>query len=182
MKAGRAGEPVGFPALPSKPLRRVLVLGEQAVESLSRVAQHGLGRLDLGGRARVGDLTRRGEDLVREVAQRHELALVLARDRGPRCRRTGGLLPSRVRELVDTNEEVRQRACFALAQFRDPVVVEPLLIAARDNNSEVRQQALFAIGQIDASRGKDVAIEALKDKDPEVRRMAAQLLGRLARQ
>ena len=89
--------------LPLLPIRRPrLVLGEEAVEGAPRVAQHGLGRLDLGGGARVGDLARRREHLVRRGRGAPSSSLVaLAGDRGPRRRRCGGLLAAGVGELVD---------------------------------------------------------------------------------
>ena len=67
-----------LPARDLEGLRLGVVLGEQAVDALARGSEHVLGALDLGRRARLGDLPRCGKHLVDEIAELDEVVVGLA--------------------------------------------------------------------------------------------------------
>jgi HEAT repeat protein len=71
--------------------------------------------------------------------------------------------------LKHPSPAVREMACYALQDCRDPAAVGPLLEATRDKEPRVRGKAAATLGRIGTLRGVDRLIEMLQDAAADVR-------------
>lgn len=84
-----------------------------------------------------------------------------------------------IRQLKDTDSDVRRSAAQALGYTKDPSVVEPLIAALKDTDSGVRRNAAYALGYTKDPSAAEPLIAALKDTDSGVRRGAAYALSHI---
>jgi HEAT repeat protein len=80
---------------------------------------------------------------------------------------------------TSTNPEVRAYAAYLLGKGKNPVVIQPLIMALADNNKSVREQAMLALVELGRSAVEPLAA-TMKDEKWVTRYRAAEALGKIA--
>ena len=79
---------------------------------------------------------------------------------------------------LETNEDVREMATWALANSRTPATIAAIDAALRrDKSSKIRQTAAWVAGSIASPSFVDGLVAALGDADPDTREVAAWSIG-----
>jgi len=85
-----------------------------------------------------------------------------------------------IHALIDnTDPNVRQYAAYLLGKTKNPVVIQPLIIALADFDKSVREQATLALVQLGKSAVEPLTL-AMKQPKWETRYRAAEALGKIA--
>jgi HEAT repeat protein len=87
--------------------------------------------------------------------------------------------PLELRTLEKRKSNLRIKAAYALASFKDPRAVEALIAASKDDSLEVRIDLVKALGRIEDPSVVEPLIAALIDESWPVREAAAMGLGRI---
>ena len=90
-----------------------------------------------------------------------------------------GPFPHILKQLSDSNSEVRANAASHLGDLRDPRSVQPLISCLSDSSPEVRRDAANSLGKIRNPVAAGPLIDKLTDNDSRVRTAAAAALGEL---
>jgi HEAT repeat protein len=85
-----------------------------------------------------------------------------------------------IHALIDnTDPNVRQYAAYLLGKTKNPVVIQPLIMALADFDKSVREQATLALVQLGKAAVEPLTL-AMKQPKWETRYRAAEALGKIA--
>lgn len=73
----------------------------------------------------------------------------------------------------------RWSAAYSLGELRNPIAVDPLIMAIRDRDFDVRRAVVEALGKIGDQKATPYIISALDDPEKEVKIAAIRALGKL---